>query len=260
MGFPDKVIPGFLIQYQPLNSQCYSGIDGHIVATLYLPFNATGCDCSIHQIPEIYIEVHFYKKNFRITNKIHTTLSFLGTIYIEPQEELMIQLYTALIHANVPENDAKNVLTELENTIHTEVEKGFLEMNLTTIIPVVREQDGIRNEILRLNDKIDITEERLTTKIDTVEERLNTKIDAVEERLNTKIDAVEERLIIRIDAVEKRLEAKIETVNTKIDFVEAKMDSKFQFHDKLLWTIISLLVALFGFVVTNSILIYQKLK
>ena len=117
----------------------------------------------------------------------------------------MIQLYTALIHANVPENDAKNVLTELENTIHAGIEKGILEMNLTAITPVVREQDGIRNEIRRLSDKI-------------------------------------------------------ETVNTKIDFVEAKMDSKFQFHDKMLWTIISLLVALSGFVVTNSILIYQKLK
>jgi hypothetical protein len=132
----------------------------------------------------------------------------------------MIQLYTALIHAHIPELEAKNVLTELENTIHTEVEKEFLTMNLTTITPIVREQDGIRNEVRRLNDKID-----------TVEERLNTKIDAVEERLTAKID-----------------------------FVEAKMDTKFQFHDKLLWTIIGLLIALSGFVVTNSIFIYQKLK
>ena len=128
----------------------------------------------------------------------------------------MIQLYTALIHAHIPELEAKNVLTELENTIHTEVEREFLTMNLTTITPIVREQDGIRNEVRRLNDKID-----------TVEERLTAKIDAVEERLTAKIDV---------------------------------MDAKFQFHDKLLWTIIGLLVALSGFVVTNSIFIYQKLK
>ena len=128
----------------------------------------------------------------------------------------MIQLYTALIHAHIPELEAKNVLTELENTIHTEVEREFLTMNLTTITPIVREQDGIRNEVRRLNDKID-----------TVEERLNTKIDAVEERLTAKIDVI---------------------------------DAKFQFHDKLLWTIIGLLVALSGFVVTNSIFIYQKFK
>ena len=139
----------------------------------------------------------------------------------------MIQLYTALIHAHIPELEAKNVLTELENTIHTEVEREFLTMNLTTITPIVREQDGIRNEVRRLNDKID-----------TVEERLNTKIDAVEERLTAKIDAVEERLTAKIDVI----------------------DAKFQFHDKLLWTIIGLLVALSGFVVTNSIFIYQKLK
>ena len=132
----------------------------------------------------------------------------------------MIQLYTALLHAHIPELEAKNVLTELENTIHTEVEREFLTMNLTTITPIVREQDRIRNEVRRLNDKIDI----------------------VEERLNTKIDAIEKRL------------------TAKIDFVEAKMDTKFQFHDKLLWTIIGLLITLSGFVVTNSIFIYQKLK
>ena len=51
-----------------------------------------------------------------------------------------------------------------------------------------------------------------------------------------------------------------ERLNAKIDAVEAKLDTKFQFHDKLLWTIIGLLITLSGFVVTNSIFIYQKLK
>jgi hypothetical protein len=89
-------------------------------------------------------------------------------------------------------------------------------MNLTSINPIVREQEAIRNDIRRLSDKL----------------------ENEVERLNTKIEAVEERLIAKIDV----------------------MDTKFQFHDKLLWTIIGLLVALSGFVVTNSIFIYQKLK
>jgi len=143
----------------------------------------------------------------------------------------MIQLFTALIHANIPELEAKNVLTELENIIHIEVEREFLQMNVSTISPIVREQDGIRNDIRQLSDKLKQEVERLNTKIDSVEERLITKIDSVEERLITKIDSVEERL-----------------------------NAKFLFHDKLLWTIISLLIALSGFVVTNSIFIYQKLK
>jgi len=154
----------------------------------------------------------------------------------------MIQLFTALIHANIPELEAKNVLTELENIIHIEVEREFLQMNVSTISPIVREQDGIRNDIRQLSDKLKQEVERLNTKIDLEVERLNTKIDSVEERLNTKIDSVEERLITKIDSVEERLNA------------------KFLFHDKLLWTIISLLIALSGFVVTNSIFIYQKLK
>ncbi len=132
----------------------------------------------------------------------------------------MIQLFTALMHANIPELEAKNVLTELENTIHNEVEREFLQMNVSTINPIVREQDGIRNDIRQLSDKLEHEVERLDTKIEYEADRLNTKIDSVEERLN----------------------------------------AKFLFHDKLLWTIISLLIALSGFVVTNSIFIYQKLK
>jgi hypothetical protein len=44
----------------------------------------------------------------------------------------MIQLYTALIHANVSELEAKNVLTELENTIHNDIERELLKMNWTS--------------------------------------------------------------------------------------------------------------------------------
>ena len=154
----------------------------------------------------------------------------------------MIQLYTALIHANIPELEAKNVLTELENTIHNDIERELLQMNLSTINPIVREQDGIRSDIRQLSIKLENEVEVLNTKIDTGLERLDTKIDTVAEKLNAKIDAVEDRL------------------NAKIDSVEANLTSKFKFHDKLLWTIISLLIALSGFVVTNSILLYQKLK
>ena len=165
----------------------------------------------------------------------------------------MIQLYTALIHANIPELEAKNVLTELENTIHNDIERELLQMNISTINPIVREQDGIRSDIRQLSIKLENEVETLNTKIETEVEKLNTKIDTVAERLNAKIDSVEERLNAKIDAVEDRL-------NAKIDSVEANLTSKFQFHDKLLWTIISLLIALSGFVVTNSILLYQKLK
>jgi uncharacterized FlaG/YvyC family protein len=87
----------------------------------------------------------------------------------------MIQLFTALMHANIPELEAKNVLTELENTIHNEVEREFLQMNVSTINPIVREQDGIRNDIRQLSDKLEHEVERLNTKIEYEVERLNNK-------------------------------------------------------------------------------------
>ena len=51
--------------------------------------------------------------------------------------------------ALIPEVDTKNVLIELKNTIHTQIQMEFLSMNLATITPLIREQNGIRNEVLR---------------------------------------------------------------------------------------------------------------
>ena len=89
-------------------------------------------------------------------------------------------------------------------------------------------------------------------------EKISFKIQfaAIEER-RRQIDAVEERLSAKIDQLDNKIDAVEERLSVKIDFVEAKMDTKFQFHDKLLWTIIGLLIALSGFVVTNSIFIYD---
>jgi predicted nuclease with TOPRIM domain len=78
--------------------------------------------------------------------------------------------------------------------------------------------------------------------------------------INAKIDSLEERLNAKIDLVEERLNEKFDRLDAKIDFMETKMDAKFQFHDKLLWIIIGLLVTLSGFMVSNFIFLYQKLK
>ena len=54
--------------------------------------------------------------------------------------------------------------------------------------------------------------------------RLDTKIDGVEKRLDTKIDGVENRLDAKIDGVEKRLDAKIETSTQSLkDYTDSRI-------------------------------------
>ncbi|NBU97116.1 MAG: hypothetical protein EBS19_02695 [Spirochaetia bacterium] len=142
----------------------------------------------------------------------------------------MLNLYSALLLVNIEEDLAKKVLTDVEMTIHSEIDKSLLLMNLNTITPIVRDQDGIRNEVHLLSEKMDFIEERLDTKIDSVEERLTAKIDSVEERLTAKFDSLKELF-----------------------------ETKFALHDKLLWTIIGFQVAMASFMVASFILIFQKL-
>ena len=80
----------------------------------------------------------------------------------------------------------------------------ILETRLDTVLPTL----ATKEDIARLDGKIDAVEERLNGKIDAAEERLNGKIDAAEERLNSqivqldaKIEATSNRLLIRFSVV-----------------------------------------------------------
>jgi|GEM_PF-2654483 len=56
-------------------------------------------------------------------------------------------------------------------------------------------KNDVKNEVTRLEGKIDRVEGRLNSKIDNVEERLNSKIDNVEARLSAKIDSAVSSLL-----------------------------------------------------------------
>ncbi len=69
----------------------------------------------------------------------------------------------------------------------------ILETRLDTALPTL----ATKEDIARLDGKIDAVEERLNGKIDAVEERLNSKIV----QLDAKIDAMGNRLLIRFSVV-----------------------------------------------------------
>ncbi len=72
-------------------------------------------------------------------------------------------------------------------------------------------ESGTRDQLSRLEDKIDRVEIKLEDKIDRVETKLVDKIARVE----TKIDRVETKLEDKID----RVETKMDRLETKIDVI-----------------------------------------
>ncbi len=88
----------------------------------------------------------------------------------------------------------------------------ILETRFDTILPTL----ATKEDIAKLEGRIDAVDERLGGRIDAVDERLGGRIDAVDERLGGKIDAVEERLGGRIDAGNERLEGKIDAMGYRL--------------------------------------------
>ena len=76
-----------------------------------------------------------------------------------------------------------------------------LETRLDTILPTL----ATKEDIARLDGKMEAMNERLEGKIDAMNERLEGKIDAMNERLEGKIDASDQRLEGKINTMEHRL-------------------------------------------------------
>ena len=71
------------------------------------------------------------------------------------------------------------------------------ETRLDTILPTL----ATKEDIARLEGKMDAMYERLDGKIDAVNDRLEGKIDAMNARLDGKIDALGNRLLIRFGGI-----------------------------------------------------------
>ena len=73
----------------------------------------------------------------------------------------------------------------------------ILETRLDTILPTL----ATKEDIARLEGKIDAMDARLGGRIDALDERLGGEIDATNRRLEGKIDAMGNRLLIRFTGV-----------------------------------------------------------
>ena len=77
---------------------------------------------------------------------------------------------------------------------------------------------GLKEEIIKLDNKIDTAIKELDNKIDTATKGLDNKIDTAIKELDNKIDTATKGLDNKIDSVDTRLTAKIDLLKWMLGF------------------------------------------
>ena len=96
-------------------------------------------------------------------------------------------------------------------------ESGFNEKQAEMLVKSLLESRDFDLSILATREQV----ARLDGKIDKVESNLNTKIDKVESNLNAKIDMVESNINAKIDKVESKIDALSNTISSnKYDIIK----------------------------------------
>ena len=88
----------------------------------------------------------------------------------------------------------------------------ILETRFDTILPTL----ATKEDIARLEGKMDAMNERLEGKMDAMNERLEGKMDAMNERLEGKMEAMNGRLVGKMGAMDERLEGKIDAMGNRL--------------------------------------------
>ena len=132
----------------------------------------------------------------------------------------MKNLILALNKANLSDSDMESVLTDFENWIDSRVVRSEQKMMTESIVPIQKENEGIRNEIRILAETMKhgfaIMEERFQKMDQKWEERF--------QRIDQKLDFTRENLETQIKANDKQL----------------------SLVQKLLWLVLTLVLGLFA--------------
>jgi len=132
----------------------------------------------------------------------------------------MKNLILALNRANLSDSDIESVLTDFENFIDSRVIRSEQKMMTESILPIQKENDGIRSEIRLLAETMKhgfaIMEERFQKMDQKWEERF--------QRIDQKLDFTRENLETQIKANDKQL----------------------SLVQKLLWLVLTLVLGLFA--------------
>ena len=136
----------------------------------------------------------------------------------------MKNLILALNRANLTDSDIESVLTDFENFIDSRVIRSEQKMMTESILPIQKENDGIRSEIRLLAETMKHGFEKMDQKS---EERFL--------RMDQKLEFTRKNLEIQIASTHENLETQIKANERQLSLVQ-----------KLLWLVLTLVLGLFA--------------
>jgi hypothetical protein len=136
----------------------------------------------------------------------------------------MKNLILALNRANLSDSDMESVLTDFENWIDSRVVRSEQKMMTESIVPIQRENEGIRSEIRILAETMKHGFEMMDQKW---EERF--------QRIDQKLDFTRKNLEMQISSTRENLETQIRANDKQLNLVQ-----------KLLWLVLTLVLGLFA--------------
>ena len=115
----------------------------------------------------------------------------------------MKNLILALNRANLSDSDIESVLTDFENWVDSRVVRSEQKMMTESIVPIQKENEGIRSEIRLLAETMKHGFEKMDQKLDFTRKNLemqiastHQQIASTRENLETHIKANDKQLIL----------------------------------------------------------------
>ena len=186
----------------------------------------------------------------------------------------------ALIRTPISEKEAESLLTEMENWIDFKINTQETKIMKENIYPIHRETDGIRSEIrilaetmqngftlmrerfkqmddrfLNLQKEMNLRFEKMDQKMNLGFEKMDQKMDFIRENLEQQIQSSKENLEQQIQSSKENLEQQIKSEKEINQQRFLAMENHFKFHEKLLYTIIGLMVTLSIAVVVKILMV-----
>ena len=167
----------------------------------------------------------------------------------------MKELMTALIEAKVDPEKAEKALTSIENAISSRIEVAKMESYTEKIVPVEMETSGIRSEIRLLAEQMKLGFEKMHEEMNLRFEKMDQKMDFIRESLEKQINSTKENVEKQIISTRENLELQIRADRETNQQRFFALENHLKFHEKLLYTIIGLMVTLSIAVVVKILLI-----
>jgi hypothetical protein len=159
----------------------------------------------------------------------------------------MKTLLNILTKIPITEKETETLLTDIESWIEFKINTSETKQMKETILPIQRENDGIRAEIRLLAE----TMKNGFREMDQRFERMDQKMDFIRENLESQIKSTRENLELQIKSTENQIKSTRENLEIQIKSNKESLDKQLALQQKLLWAV---LTVVFGILVKTLVL------